>query len=154
MAVWPPTVAAYVYLSLVYAFVLGLAYSAFTAFVLYTMGHGSGATKYNVFPLDDRKAERVNSDLAGRPQVVHGSTQLLFSGMRRLSENSVINAKNKSHAITAEVVRKARMLFWMAVGVVLLLARGLNLRTVTAEAERAQAAALGEKARTDAVTET
>src|SRR6185369_11463773 len=38
------------------------------------------ATKYNVFPLDDRKAERVNSDLAGRPMVVQGSTQLLFPG--------------------------------------------------------------------------
>jgi len=61
------------------------------------------ATKYNVFPLDDRKAERVNSDIAGRPVVVHGSTQLLFSGMRRMSENTAINTKNKSHSITAEV---------------------------------------------------
>jgi hypothetical protein len=40
------------------------------------------ASKYNVFPLDDRKAERTNPDIAGRPQVAHGSTQLLFSGMR------------------------------------------------------------------------
>ncbi|MBV9924734.1 MAG: flippase-like domain-containing protein [Acidobacteria bacterium] len=56
--------------------------------------------------------------------------------------------------VTLAIVRKARMLFWMAVGVVLLLARGLTLRTVAAEAERAQAAALGEKARADAVTET
>ncbi|HEY2558096.1 MAG TPA: sulfatase-like hydrolase/transferase [Caldimonas sp.] len=61
------------------------------------------ATKYNVFPLDDRKAERVNSDIAGRPQVVRGSTQLLFPGMRRLSENTAINTKNKSHSVTAEV---------------------------------------------------
>jgi arylsulfatase len=61
------------------------------------------ATKYNVFPLDDRKAERVNSDLAGRPQVVHGSTQLLFSGMRRISENTAINTKNKSHSVSAEL---------------------------------------------------
>jgi arylsulfatase len=61
------------------------------------------ATKYNVFPLDDRKAERVNSDLAGRPQVVHGNTQLLFSGMRRISENTAINTKNKSHSVTAEI---------------------------------------------------
>ena len=61
------------------------------------------ATKYNVFPLDDRKAERVNSDIAGRPQVVHGTTQLLFSGMRRLSENTAINTKNKSHSVTAEL---------------------------------------------------
>jgi arylsulfatase len=61
------------------------------------------ASKYNVFPLDDRKAERVNSDIAGRPLVVHGSTQLLFSGMRRLSENAAINTKNKSHSVTAEL---------------------------------------------------
>jgi arylsulfatase len=61
------------------------------------------ASKYNVFPLDDRKAERANADIAGRPLVVHGSTQLLFPGMRRLSENTAINTKNKSHAVTAEL---------------------------------------------------
>jgi hypothetical protein len=61
------------------------------------------AMKYNVFPLDDRKVERANPDLAGRPSVVHGTTQLLFPGMRRLQENAVINTKNKSHSVTAEV---------------------------------------------------
>jgi arylsulfatase len=61
------------------------------------------ATKYNVFPLDDRKVERANADLAGRPSVVQGTTQLLFPGMRRLQENSAINTKNKSHSITAEL---------------------------------------------------
>jgi arylsulfatase len=61
------------------------------------------ATKYNVLPLDDRRAERFNPDLAGRPQLVQGNRQLLFGGMRRLSENSVVVLKNKSHAITAEV---------------------------------------------------
>jgi arylsulfatase len=61
------------------------------------------ATKYNVFPLDDRKVERANADLAGRPSVVHGTTQLLFPGMRRLQENSAINTKNKSHSVTAEI---------------------------------------------------
>ena len=62
------------------------------------------ASKYNVFPLDDRRVERFNSDLAGRPVLVKGNSQLLFSGMGRLSENSVLNLKNKSHAVTAEVV--------------------------------------------------
>jgi arylsulfatase A-like enzyme len=62
------------------------------------------ATKYNVLPLDDRRAERFNPDLAGRPQLVQGNRQLLFGGMRRLSENSIVVLKNKSHAITAEVV--------------------------------------------------
>jgi arylsulfatase len=61
------------------------------------------ASKYNVFPLDDRKAERANADIAGRPSVVHGNTQLFFPGMRRIQENSVINTKNKSHSITAEL---------------------------------------------------
>ncbi len=62
------------------------------------------ASKYNVFPLDDRRVERFNSDLAGRPVLVKGDSQLLLAGMGRLSENSVLNLKNKSHAVTAEVV--------------------------------------------------
>jgi arylsulfatase len=61
------------------------------------------ASKYNVFPLDDRKAERANPDIAGRPAVVQGNTQLLFPGMRRIQENAVINTKNKSHSVTAEI---------------------------------------------------
>jgi arylsulfatase len=62
------------------------------------------ATKYNVLPLDDRRAERFNADLAGRPQLVRGTRQLLFGGMKRLSENSVVVMKNKSHAVTADIV--------------------------------------------------
>jgi hypothetical protein len=61
-------------------------------------------SKYNVLPLDDRRVERFNSDLAGRPVLVKGSSQLLFGGMGRLSENSMLNLKNKSHSVTAEVV--------------------------------------------------
>jgi arylsulfatase len=61
------------------------------------------AKKYNVLPLDDRRAERFNADLAGRPQLVRGNSQLLFGGMGRLSENSVVVTKNKSFAITAEI---------------------------------------------------
>ncbi len=61
------------------------------------------ARKYNVLPLDDRRVERFDSDLAGRPQLVKGNSQLLFGGMRRLSENSVINVKNKPHSVTAEI---------------------------------------------------
>jgi arylsulfatase len=62
------------------------------------------ARKYNVLPLDDRRIERFNADLVGRPVLVRGNTQLLFGGMGRLSENSVLNVKNKSHAVTAEIV--------------------------------------------------
>jgi arylsulfatase A-like enzyme len=62
------------------------------------------AGKYNVFPLDDRRVERFNADLAGRPQLIRGNRQLLFGGMSRLSENSVVVIKNKSHAVTAQIV--------------------------------------------------
>ena len=62
------------------------------------------AVKYNVLPLDDRRPERFNSDLAGRPLLIRGKSQLLFRGMGRLHENAVLNLKNKSHAVTAEVV--------------------------------------------------
>src|SRR5215813_827681 len=61
------------------------------------------ATRYNVLPIDDRGAERFNSDLAGRPVLIKGNTQLLFGGMGRLSENCVLNLKNKSHSVTAEI---------------------------------------------------
>jgi arylsulfatase A-like enzyme len=61
------------------------------------------ARKYNVFPLDDRRVERFNSDLAGRPTLVGSESQLLFGGMSRLTENVVINVKNKSHSVTAEL---------------------------------------------------
>jgi arylsulfatase len=61
------------------------------------------AVKYNVLPLDDRRVERFNSDMAGRPQLVRGNSQLLFRGMGRLSENSVIVLKNKSYSVTAQV---------------------------------------------------
>jgi arylsulfatase len=62
------------------------------------------AAKYNVLPLDDRRAERFNADLAGRPQLIRGTRQLLFGGMGRLSESSVVLTKNKSHAVTAEIL--------------------------------------------------
>jgi arylsulfatase len=62
------------------------------------------AAKYSVLPLDDRRVERFNPDLAGRPQLIRGQTQILFGGMGRLSENSILNIKNKSYSVTAEVV--------------------------------------------------
>jgi arylsulfatase len=62
------------------------------------------ATRYKVLPLDDRMMEKFNPDTAGRPVLIRGKTQLLFGGMGRLSENCVLNIKNKSHAVTAEIV--------------------------------------------------
>jgi hypothetical protein len=61
------------------------------------------ATRYNVLPMDDDVATRINPDVAGRPVLIKGNTQLLFAGMGRLSENCVISIKNKSHAVTAEI---------------------------------------------------
>src|SRR6185295_853544 len=62
------------------------------------------ATRYNVLPLDDRSMEKMNPDTAGRPVLIKGKTQLLFGGMGHLSENCVLNLKNKSHSVTAEIV--------------------------------------------------
>jgi len=62
------------------------------------------AAKYNVLPLDDRRLERANPDTAGRPVLIRGNSQILFGGMGRLSEHSVLNIKNKSHAVTAELM--------------------------------------------------
>ena len=61
------------------------------------------AVKYNVVPLDDRSAERLEPTLAGRPTLIRGNSQLFFAGMGRLSENSVVSIKNKSFSVTAEV---------------------------------------------------
>jgi len=80
------------------------------------------ASKYGAFPLDDRRVERFNADLAGRPQLIRGNTQLLFGGMGHLTENSIIVMKNKSYSVTAEIeVPKAG-----ALGVIIAQGGGTN----------------------------
>jgi hypothetical protein len=54
-------------------------------------------------PLDDRFVERGLPESAGRPTLIQGKRQLLFSGMGRLTENSVVMLKNTSFSVTAEV---------------------------------------------------
>ena len=61
------------------------------------------AVKYSVLPLDDRGVERATPEIAGRPTLIRGNKEVLFSGMGRLSENSVVSVKNKSFSVTAEV---------------------------------------------------
>ena len=63
------------------------------------------AAKYNVLPLDDRVAERFNAALAGRPDL-QGDRRSMRLGpdMSHLTENTVLNTKNRSHAISAELV--------------------------------------------------
>jgi arylsulfatase len=62
------------------------------------------ARKYQVLPLDDRRVERFDAQVAGRPVLVRGDSQVLFAGMGRLTEATVLNVKNRSHAVTAQVV--------------------------------------------------
>ena len=62
------------------------------------------AAKYNVIPIDDRLAERFNPDVAGRPQLIRGSRQMLFGGMKGLSTHAILSLMNKTFALTAEVV--------------------------------------------------
>jgi len=57
-----------------------------------------------VLPLDDRLVERANPEIAGSPQLIMGNRQLLFGRMGRLTEGSIINIKNESHAVTADLV--------------------------------------------------
>jgi arylsulfatase A-like enzyme len=61
------------------------------------------AARFNVLPMDTRSAERFNGELVGRPELVKGSSQTFYSGMKRMSENSVVNVKNKSFTVTAKI---------------------------------------------------
>ncbi len=62
------------------------------------------AVKYQVVPLDDRAFERGLPEVAGRPTLVQGKRQLLFGGMKRLTENSIVSFKNTSYTVTSEIV--------------------------------------------------
>ncbi|MFW2334548.1 arylsulfatase [Ilumatobacter sp.] len=63
------------------------------------------AVKYNVLPIDDRTAERFNPEIAGRPDLMAGRSSMRLDGhSQRISENAAPNTKNKSFAVTAELV--------------------------------------------------
>jgi len=58
----------------------------------------------HVFPLDDRRSERFNAAIAGRPDLMGSRTSLtLYEGMTGISENAFLNVKGRSHALTAEI---------------------------------------------------
>jgi arylsulfatase A-like enzyme len=61
------------------------------------------ARRYNVLPIDDRRVERFDAALAGRPQMATGTSQTLYGGMTRLTEATVLDTKNVSHAVAADV---------------------------------------------------
>ena len=60
------------------------------------------ARKYQVFPLDDRFAERLNPALAGRPAPRRRMT--LDPSMQRIAEDVFPNVKNSSFTIEASVI--------------------------------------------------
>lgn len=62
------------------------------------------AIKNNVLPLDDRAFERLNPEVAGRPDLMFGrKTLTLYPGMTGMTENGFINTKAVSYTITAEL---------------------------------------------------
>ncbi len=61
------------------------------------------AAKYNVLPLDDRKAARL--DVSTRPSLTRGRTSFTYyAGDIRIPEGAAPDVKNKSFSITADVV--------------------------------------------------
>jgi arylsulfatase len=62
------------------------------------------AVRNNVLPIDDRRAERFNPAIAGRPDLLGGrKTLTVYPGMTGMMENAFINVKGVRHTITAEV---------------------------------------------------
>ena len=61
------------------------------------------ARKYNVLPLDDRRIERFNRTSPDARSSSRATRSCSSAACGGLSENSVINLKNKSHSITAEI---------------------------------------------------
>lgn len=59
---------------------------------------------HHVLPIDDRTIARTNAAIAGRPDLMGTRTALtLYEGMEGMMENTFINIKNKSFAITADL---------------------------------------------------
>jgi arylsulfatase A-like enzyme len=62
------------------------------------------AERNHVLPIDDRRSERFNPALAGRPDLLNGRKGLtVYPGMTGMTENAFINVKGVHHTIDAEV---------------------------------------------------
>ncbi len=62
------------------------------------------AIRNHVYPLDDRRSERFNAAIAGRPDLMGARKSLtLYEGMTGIAENAFINVKGRPHSITAEI---------------------------------------------------
>ncbi len=58
----------------------------------------------HVLPIDDRRSERFDAKIAGRPDLMNGRTTLtVYPGMTGMTENAFINVKNAAYTITAPV---------------------------------------------------
>ena len=62
------------------------------------------AVANHVLPIDDRRSERFDPKVAGRPDLMNGRTSLtVYPGMVGMTENAFINVKNVAFTITAPV---------------------------------------------------
>jgi len=62
------------------------------------------ALRNHVLPIDDRRSERFNPAIAGRPDLLGGRKSLtVYPGMIGMMENAFINVKGVHHTIQAEV---------------------------------------------------
>jgi len=62
------------------------------------------AERNHALPIDDRRVERFNPAIAGRPDLLGGRKSLtVYPGMTGLMENAFINVKGVHHTIVAEV---------------------------------------------------
>ncbi|MDH5284330.1 MAG: arylsulfatase [Gemmatimonadota bacterium] len=62
------------------------------------------AVRNHVLPIDDRRVERFNPAVAGRPDLLGGRKSLtVYQGMTGIMENAFINVKGVHHTVTAEV---------------------------------------------------
>ena len=62
------------------------------------------AMRNHVLPIDDRRSERFNPAIAGRPDLLDGrKTLTVYPGMIGMLENAFINVKGVHHTIDAEV---------------------------------------------------
>jgi len=62
------------------------------------------AVRNHVLPLDDRRVERFDASIAGRPDLLGPRTSMtLYEGMKGIAENAFINVKGRSFTITADI---------------------------------------------------
>jgi len=62
------------------------------------------AARNHVLPIDDRRSERFDASIAGRPDLMGGRTSLtVYPGMIGITENAFINVKNRPYTITVPV---------------------------------------------------